>query len=303
VNAAALFCKHCAFDFSMIPEAEITEPAGLITPRRASPKYLLITGALATVLIILVVSLWLHKKNTAQANLIAAAPAPLSSVVSDKAIRSENKILGGEAVTESDVSGLTAYELRILRNVHFARYGRKYEKPGLGEYFYTRPWYQPREDFSENMLTDLDKSNIRIIQTAEDQIINAQSRNWDTFWPMLGDAVQKKDRGTLMKLMPSDFEYDCCSLGDEDHNGDTRDDAFRWWSKSDVNGWNELNKALAGGAVAMTAWPDNVKGRQRKVSPPSANQSRYGGWLAIFELREDGRWYFVSFLVPEGDVE
>lgn len=300
VGAPARFCKYCAFDFSTIP-AEHTATATSI-PATTAPKWSnrvpLMLGALGLLLIILLIigiGAWLYKRNLAKNDLLSQTPvSTVPSTVSDKSRQIEDRILSGGAITDADISGLSAYELRILRNVHFARYGRKYERPGLGDYFFTRSWYQPRDDFNENMLTDLDRSNIQVIQAAEDRIIVGQSRSWDTFWSMVRDAAQKKDRGTLMKLMPSDFEYDCCSGGDENNNGDTRDDAFRWWGKTDINGWEELNKALSIGAVSMSRWPDTVNGRQRRVAPPSANQDKYSGWLAIFELREDGRWYFVS---------
>ena len=35
--------------------------------------------------------------------------------------------------------------------------------------------------------------------------------------------------------------------------------------------------------------------------PAAANGVSYSSWIADFELREDGRWYFVSFVVPEAD--
>lgn len=304
VNATARFCKNCAFDFSTLPpqtEDEAVTTAATTTFK--SIRYFVIAGAVVAMLAIGIFTVWLYKRNSDVGNAPANVNATQHAVgVSDRAIQIEDKIIRNEVLTDSDVSGLSAHELRVLRNVHFARYGRKYEKPGLGDYFYTRPWYQPRDDFAENWLTDLDKANIKVIQAAEDRIIAAQSRSWVTFWTMLREAAERKDRGTLMRLMPADFEWNCCDTQDENNNGDSRDDAFRWFSKSEVNGWEELNKALSEGAINQTKWP-SAQQRQQKIAPPAANQDRYHGWLAICELREDGRWYFVTFLVPEADYD
>lgn len=302
VNAMARFCKNCAFDFATIPspEADAATDPTLVTSNPRSQRPLLIAIGIVVVVTIGVLGFWLYKKRTVPSAVVPVASA--SSMMSQPAVQVENKILSNQSLTDNDTAGLSAQELRILRNVHFARYGRKYERPGLGEYFSTRPWYQPNDGFNENVLTDLDKENIKVIQAAEDRITVAQSRNWDTFWPMLREAVQNKERAKLTRLMPSNFEYDCCALSDENNNGDSRDDAFRWWSKPEVNGWATLNNTLSSGAVDLTAWQSG-ENRKTKIAPPAANRDRYGDWFALCELREDGRWYFVMFLVPEADHE
>jgi hypothetical protein len=88
--------------------------------------------------------------------------------MSDKAKQIEEKILRNEALTDSDIAGLSEYELRVLRNVHFARYGRKYDQEGqLGGYFYTRAWYKPNDTYNESNITATDKTNINLILSAE----------------------------------------------------------------------------------------------------------------------------------------
>ncbi|HEX8459202.1 MAG TPA: YARHG domain-containing protein [Pyrinomonadaceae bacterium] len=87
--------------------------------------------------------------------------------MSDRAQQIEAKILRGESLTEGDIEGLSPYELRVLRNVHFARYGRQYDRPGLGDYFATRPWYKPSSDYKDSMVTATDKGNINLILARE----------------------------------------------------------------------------------------------------------------------------------------
>jgi len=303
VNATARFCKNCAFDLGNIPAAVIDPVAVTPSSKSSLPIIIggLIAGGLLLILVIGVLGVWLYKRKSSVAAAPAPAPVASSTSVSSRSVQAEDKILRNEALNDADVSGLSLNELRILRNVHFARYGRKYERPGLGDYFSTRPWYQPRDDFNENMLTELDKANIKVVQTAEDRTIAAQSRNWDTFWTMLREAAERKDRATLSRLMPSDFTFNCCDSYDENKNGDTRDEAFRSWAQPEVNGWAALNRALANGVVDSTVWKSPENKHQQKVAPAAANHTGYSDWIAEFELRDDGRWYFVSFAVPESD--
>ena len=301
VNATARFCKNCAFDLWSVPASpETTSDAVAVAPSSKSFLPLIVTGVIAGLVVILAIGIlgvWLYKRKSSVA---AAAPAT-AATSSSRSVQAEDKIIRNEALNDADVSGLSLNELRILRNVHFARYGRKYERPGLGDYFSTRPWYQARDDFNENMLTDLDKANIKVVQAAEDRTITAQSRNWDTFWTMLREATDRKDRATLTKLMPSDFAFNCCDSYDENKNGDTRDETFRFWATPEINGWAALSHALANGAVDSTFWRNPQNNHQQKVAPAAANRSGYSDWIAEFELRDDGRWYFVGFIVPESD--
>lgn len=97
--------------------------------------------------------------NTANSNAAQGATVTLGA----KAQKAEEKILRGETLTPDDISGITNDELRIVRNVSFARYGRKYERPGLGDYFYTKSWYKPNDNYSDSMVTAIDKVNIDLI--------------------------------------------------------------------------------------------------------------------------------------------
>ena len=93
----------------------------------------------------------------------------------DKAKALEKKILNDEAVNETDLQGLSATELRILRNVNFARHGRKYDRPGLGDYFYNQYWYTARDDFKDADLTANDKANAKLIQSVESRLASSSA--------------------------------------------------------------------------------------------------------------------------------
>jgi len=81
--------------------------------------------------------------------------------------RAEQKIVSGAALTTADLAPLSPDELRVLRNVVFARHGRTFQTSELQSYFTTRPWYKPRSDFNEKMLTPSDIANADLIKAYE----------------------------------------------------------------------------------------------------------------------------------------
>jgi YARHG domain len=87
--------------------------------------------------------------------------------LSEKGKLAEERIVNGEVVSEGDLQGLASTELRILRNASFARHGRKYDSPGLGDYFGGRSWYRPRDDYNDTLLTASDRANVKLIAAAE----------------------------------------------------------------------------------------------------------------------------------------
>lgn len=112
-------------------------------------------------------------KQATNSNVQTGSPA---LALGEKARLVEERIVNGEAISENDVAGLSQTELRILRNGSFARHGRKYDSPGLGDYFNNRSWYKPRDDYSDTALTASDRANVRIILAVE----QGTSRNEST---------------------------------------------------------------------------------------------------------------------------
>jgi hypothetical protein len=115
----------------------------------------------------------------------SAQPLNVSRIESAEAL-----LVGGESVTEKDLSGLALGELRILRNAIFARHGRTFESPGLQRYYNSRSWYRPDADYTDDRLSDTDRANLQLISEAERQSRTAQattahasSQHGDRFMP------------------------------------------------------------------------------------------------------------------------
>jgi hypothetical protein len=78
-------------------------------------------------------------------------------------------------VTDDMLKGLSLNELRLLRNEVYARRGRQFRTEWLSQYFYSQPWYDPREDNNEPELSDIEKKNIETIVAYERRLKDSLS--------------------------------------------------------------------------------------------------------------------------------
>jgi serine/threonine protein kinase len=80
----------------------------------------------------------------------------------------EVKVLGGTLLSPSDLAGMTAAQLRLLRNTVSARHGRTFSDGDLRAYFQSRPWYKPTSNYDEDQLTTNDRANADLLKAFED---------------------------------------------------------------------------------------------------------------------------------------
>jgi hypothetical protein len=130
------------------------------------------------------------------------------------------------------------------------------------------------------------------------QTTRRAASTWPAFYATVRAAIKKRDRDALMKTMPKDFYY-LSSGGDENDNGDTRDEAFEYWTNANPGAWTALEKALAAGTVPNVAMREYGSRNPSRVAPPQANNKRAIAnrsfeWYAVFEFKNN-RWYFTGF--------
>ena len=73
-------------------------------------------------------------------------------------------------LTYEDLYHLTEEELRLARNEIYARHGRKFNNQELQDYFNSKDWYFgyiESEDFSEDLLSDIERQNVDFIMSFE----------------------------------------------------------------------------------------------------------------------------------------
>lgn len=72
-----------------------------------------------------------------------------------------------EPVTDEMLEGLFAEDLRVLRNEIYARHGRVFKDVKLQKTFVELSWYKPDPNFKDDMLSDVEKANLKKIADAE----------------------------------------------------------------------------------------------------------------------------------------
>lgn len=77
----------------------------------------------------------------------------------------ENKL-----ISEAMLRGVSLHELRLLRNEIYARHGRVFKTDWLSQYFFSQPWYDPKEDFKDEEISGSDKTNIETIVAYEGKL-------------------------------------------------------------------------------------------------------------------------------------
>lgn len=73
-------------------------------------------------------------------------------------------------LTTTQLEGLSRRDLRILRNMIYARRGRKFRSPLLQDYFSRMEWYAIDPAYSDKNLTRNDQRNISLIRGVEDSL-------------------------------------------------------------------------------------------------------------------------------------
>ncbi len=72
-----------------------------------------------------------------------------------------------EYISDTDIYWMTPDQLRRAKNEIYARHGRRFKDSQLQSWFDEQSWYQGSiapEDFSESVLSEIEKANIKVIQ-------------------------------------------------------------------------------------------------------------------------------------------
>lgn len=72
-------------------------------------------------------------------------------------------------LSRSDIESCTAWELLVSRNMIYARHGRTFSYKPLRDYFLSWPWYRPDPNYSDDMLSEIEKANAKLIYSLEKQ--------------------------------------------------------------------------------------------------------------------------------------
>ncbi|HTK38294.1 MAG TPA: YARHG domain-containing protein [Pyrinomonadaceae bacterium] len=73
-------------------------------------------------------------------------------------------------LTEDKLAGLSILELRILREEFWARHGKKFDAPGIRQYFEWQDWYKPAKNQSTVKLNKIEQQNVELLSAYEAKI-------------------------------------------------------------------------------------------------------------------------------------
>lgn len=71
---------------------------------------------------------------------------------------------------DTDLKDLDKSQLRLMRNAVYARHGRIFKSVDLQSLWECYTWYKKNQNYSDSLLTDIDKYNIELIQKYETKI-------------------------------------------------------------------------------------------------------------------------------------
>jgi serine/threonine protein kinase, bacterial len=81
--------------------------------------------------------------------------------------------LSQRQVTDADLNGKNGFDLDIMRNSIYARFGRRFDTPGLQQYFNKQPWYRPiysPQEFDKlKLLSSLEMKNVLYIDAYQNR--------------------------------------------------------------------------------------------------------------------------------------
>lgn len=82
----------------------------------------------------------------------------------------EDPTLLDKQITVDQLSDFSRRDLRLVRNLIYARRGRPFKSALLQTYFGALSWYKPDPKYTDARLTALDKRNINVVLSVENQL-------------------------------------------------------------------------------------------------------------------------------------
>ena len=201
------FCTRCGAEVKSLPMTSVNEkPTDIKSDKKSKKKLVVIISAASAVAVVLAVcaivfvpkmfrnneneqykplqtiEITTQQETTQQETTQQPSTAIQNTTESESSDdgssdSDEDYILadsGTRKLTNSDLAGLDADELELARNEIYARAGRRFNTDYIQDYFDDKWWYvgtiEP-EDFTEDMLNDVEKYNVNFIRNYEKKYV------------------------------------------------------------------------------------------------------------------------------------
>ncbi|ACC80563.1 protein kinase domain-containing protein [Nostoc punctiforme] len=140
-------------------------PSNVTSPVRETPKFIPTTSSVPT---------QTPSAPTQTPSVTTQiTPAPTTSIPPVGTTTANTYLwLSQRLVNDADLDGKDGFELDIMRNSIFASHGRRFDTPGLQDYFDNLPWYKPiysPKAFPSKLLSKLEQQNIEYINKYQER--------------------------------------------------------------------------------------------------------------------------------------
>ena len=107
-------------------------------------------------------------KDISKADTIQNYGSKIKSYEKESNINEKETLETSERIlTRSELEVYSGWELRIMRNEIYAKYGYIFKSEDLRNYFNKKSWYEPRFNDVSDQLTPIEKENVTIIKSME----------------------------------------------------------------------------------------------------------------------------------------
>ena len=163
----AKFCVDCGGELKQVNNNSNTNIPSKNNKNKSSKYLYYILGITVLVIAVFIgINLDFGKQNN---NL----ESPQIKTQDSIAIKTSNTLNGNYTIasekilTSDDLFNRNKFELKIMRNEIFARYGYIFKTKDMKLYFESQSWYSPRYNDVTSFLTEIEKSNIELIKRYE----------------------------------------------------------------------------------------------------------------------------------------
>lgn len=211
-----------------------------------NPLMMISVGIVSAIAVMgIVMWFWLRPSPTIknELNISAGLPSPKYLFLSERAIG------------DQDLANKSAFELDIMRNEVFARYGRRFKDPELQSYFNMQPWYKPiyePDKFPEDLLTTTEIKNVQYLRDFQDRFdrnSNTLQSNSSNISNSLCDYTKRliSDPNPPINVR-EDAGVDFAIVG-------TLDNGTQITVQSEKQGWLKISAPIAGWVAANRTKP------------------------------------------------
>lgn len=141
------------------------------------------------------------------------------SINQQNSLPGKYQIASERILSENDIANIDKYELKLMKNEIFARYGYIFKTPEMKAYFESQNWYKPKYDDVTSYLTEIEKNNIALINGTNDLDSNnninenGNSKTFDEIQLTLTDATIKKAKLYLGEADKYEYGFGHVSKG------------------------------------------------------------------------------------------